>query len=157
MGDKVHEIRGQRDFFGRLLALSIQHNIHLEKTLSYPITIVPMSLCHEDGTIHKTQKSAMVEILKANVSNDEVTRRLDVVIFDGFFLLHTFKNIPKTFGGISKKNMSLLTATHATRVDIIFDQYFSPSIKDYERAKRQEDGTYIISLPDHNKLDQLTL
>lgn len=86
----------------------------------------------------KLKKSAMVEILKANVSNDEVTRRLDVVIFDGFFLLHTFKNIPKTFGGISKKNMSLLTATHATRVDIIFDQYFSPSIKDYERAKRQE-------------------
>lgn len=56
VGDKVHEIRGQRDFFGRLLALSIQYNIHLEKTLSYPITIVPMSLCHEDGTIHKTQK-----------------------------------------------------------------------------------------------------
>ncbi|KAL4703623.1 hypothetical protein ACJJTC_007650 [Scirpophaga incertulas] len=150
VGDKVHEIRVQRDFFGRLLALSIQHNIDLEKTLSYPITTVPLSLCHEDGTIHKTQKSAMVEILKANVNCEDVPRRFDVVIFDGFFLLHTFKNIPKTFGGISKKIMSLLTATHASRVDIIFDQYFSPSIKDYERAKRQEVRTinYFITGPE---------
>jgi hypothetical protein len=34
--------------------------------------------------------------------------------------------------------MKTLTATKAPRVDIIFDQYFSPSIKHYERALRNE-------------------
>lgn len=128
----------------------MQYNIHLEKTLSYPITIAPMSLCHEDGTMHKTPKSAMVEVLKANITNDEVPGRFDAVIFDRFFLLHTMKNIPKTFGNISKKIMSILTATHAPRVDIIFDQYFSPSIKDYERAQRHEvrNIKYLITGPE---------
>lgn len=138
VGPKVHEIRVQRDLFGRLLFLSMEHNIDLEKILSYPITVVPMSLCHEDGTIHKTQKSVMVENMKGNSTHDKVPRRFDAVIFDGFFLLHTMKNIPKTFGNISKNIMSILTATHAPRVDIIFDQYFSPSIKGYERSRRHE-------------------
>lgn len=39
-----------------------------------------------------------------------------------------------TFGNISKKIVQNLTANKAPRVDIICDQYFSPSIKDYERT-----------------------
>ncbi|KAH9640140.1 hypothetical protein HF086_002800 [Spodoptera exigua] len=37
--------------------------------------------------------------------------------------------------------MSILTAFKAPRVDIVFDQYFSPSIKDYERMRRNEQRT----------------
>lgn len=46
--------------------------------------------------------------------------------------------------------MQILTTTRAPRIDIIFDQYFSPSIKDYERALRNEGGNmeYIISGPE---------
>lgn len=47
------------------------------------------------------------------------------------------KNIPKTFGHINKI-MSILTAIRAYWVDNIFDQYFSPSLKDYERTERHE-------------------
>ncbi|KAK5642435.1 hypothetical protein RI129_008602 [Pyrocoelia pectoralis] len=150
VGHKVHEIRVQRDLFGRLLPLAMEDNIDVEKTLSYPITSVPMSLCHADGTLHQTPKSAMVGVLTSNSINDEVPRRFDAVIFDGFFLLHTMKDIPKTFGNISKKIMSILTATHARRVDVVFDQYFSPSIKEYERAQRHEvrNREYFITGPE---------
>ncbi|EZA55346.1 hypothetical protein X777_04800, partial [Ooceraea biroi] len=60
------------------------------------------------------------------------------------------KDIPRTFGNISKKIMQILTSTRAPRIDIIFDQYFSPSIKDYERAKRNEQDNmeFIISGPE---------
>src|SRR5699024_10719594 len=56
----------------------------------------------------------------------------------------------KTFGNISKKIMSILTVTHASRVNIIFDQYFSPSIKDYERSQRHEErnAKYVITGPE---------
>ncbi|KAK9876448.1 hypothetical protein WA026_012761 [Henosepilachna vigintioctopunctata] len=37
--------------------------------------------------------------------------------------------------------MSCLTATKAPRVDIVFDQYVSPSIKDYERNLRKEENS----------------
>lgn len=50
-------------------------------------------------------------------------------------------DIPATFGDISKKVMSILTTFKAPRVDIVFDQYFSPSIKDYERMRRNEQKT----------------
>ncbi|KAK0157126.1 hypothetical protein PV327_011371, partial [Microctonus hyperodae] len=56
-----------------------------------------MLLCHEDGTPHKTQKFVLVELIKSNSTQDEVPRRFDAVIFDGFYLLHTMKNIPQTF------------------------------------------------------------
>lgn len=48
------------------------------------------------------------------------------------------KNVPKTFGAISKKMLLMVTQLKATRYAVIFDQYFSPSIKDYERDLRQE-------------------
>lgn len=40
-----------------------QWYIDLEKALSYLIIVAPMSLCHEDDTSHKTQKTVIVEIL----------------------------------------------------------------------------------------------
>lgn len=52
---------------------------------------------------------------------------------------HTMKNVPKTFGSISKKKiLQMVTQLKAMRYDVIFDQYFSPSIKDHERSRRQE-------------------
>ena len=48
-------------------------------------------------------------------------------------------DIPVTFGGISKKIMNILTGFKSPRVDIIFDQYFFPPIKDYERERRHEE------------------
>ena len=62
--DKVDEIRVQRNLFGRLLALSLDMNIDLEKVLSYPITLIPMSLCHADGSIYKTPKSTLISLLE---------------------------------------------------------------------------------------------
>lgn len=45
IGDKVHEVRLQRDLFGRVLGLSMEHNIDIAKILSYPLTPVPMCQC----------------------------------------------------------------------------------------------------------------
>lgn len=84
--------------------------------------------------------------LTKNVINTNVPQRLDVVIVDGFVLLHSMQNVPKTFGQISKQIMKKLTNMKAPRVHIIFDQYFSPSIKDYERTKRHEERCTIYTI-----------
>ncbi|KAK5637859.1 hypothetical protein RI129_000142 [Pyrocoelia pectoralis] len=137
-GNTVQEVRMQRDLFGRMLGISMDYKIDFEKILCYPIIPIPSSLCHIDGTICKTVKSAIVDVFEKNHKPGNTPKNYDIVIVDGFYLLHTMRDMPATIGNISKKIMRSLTATKAPRIDIIFDQYFSPSIKDYERTLRNE-------------------
>lgn len=51
-------------------------------------------MSHLDGTICKTDKSALMKCLEKEVPYEQ-PRYIDVLIIDGFFLLHTMKNIPK--------------------------------------------------------------
>ncbi|CAG5019593.1 unnamed protein product [Parnassius apollo] len=105
--------------------------------MAYFKAIVPLSMCHLDGTICKTDKSALMKTLEKEVQHEQ-PRHIDVLIIDGFFLLHTMKNVPKNFGNISKKMLQIVTQLQASRIDVIFDQYFTPSIKDYEHSQRFE-------------------
>ncbi|XP_041981090.1 uncharacterized protein LOC121736526 [Aricia agestis] len=136
LGGKVQELRLQRDLFGRLLALSLEKKISIEKVLCYPITPMPLSLCHMDGTINKTDKSALMRDLEKKIESTE-PESTDVLIIDGFFLLHTLKDIPRTFGDISKKILHILCKHNVERIDLIFDRYFCPSIKDTEHGLRK--------------------
>lgn len=60
------------------------------------------------------------------------------------------KNIPKKFGTISKKMLQMVTQLSASRIDVVFDQYLTPSIKDYERSQRFESAQleYTIAGPE---------
>lgn len=60
------------------------------------------------------------------------------------------KNVPRKFGGISKKMLQMVTQLKASRIDVVFDQYFTPSIKGYERSLRFESAQleYTIAGPE---------
>ena len=90
-GDKFKEIRMQRDLFGRMLGLSMDHNV------------------------------AIVEVFERNHQPGIFPKIYGVVIVDGFYLLHTLLHLPSTFGNISKQIMQISMATKTKRVDIIFD------------------------------------
>ncbi|GFX88625.1 uncharacterized protein TNCV_2660361 [Trichonephila clavipes] len=59
-------------------------------------------------------------------------------MLDGFFMLHIMKEVPQTFDGISKKLLKMISQFKSPRIDIVLDQYFTPSIKDCERLRRNE-------------------
>lgn len=149
IGGAIEEVKFQRDLFGRMLGISMDYNVDISKILSYPITDVPLSMCHLNGTICKTDKSALMKCLEKEVQHQPPTT-IDVVIIDGFFLLHTMKNVPNKFGAISKKMLQMVTKFEAPRIDVIFDQYLTPSIKDYEHSQRLESAqlSYTITGPD---------
>lgn len=92
-------MRLQRDLFGRMLAISINENTDIEKILTYPLTPVPMSMCHLDGSIFKTDTSVLLKALEKNVQSKAPTYT-DVCLIDGFFLMHCIKDLPKTFGSV---------------------------------------------------------
>ncbi|GBP29054.1 hypothetical protein EVAR_10870_1 [Eumeta japonica] len=149
VGGKTQEIKIQRDLFGRMLGISMTHELDVMKILSHPITPVPLALCHSDGTIYKTDKSVLAKALEADIEHDS-PRISDVYVVDGFFILHSMKEVPKTFGSISKKFLQMVTKYPGQRIDVIFDQYWSPSIKDNERSLRSESiqMQYIIAGPE---------
>lgn len=150
IGQKVQEVKLQRDLFGRLLALSLDTNIDLEKVLCFPITPVPLSLCHIDGSLNKTVKSVLVTELEKQIEDMEQPPPIvDFAIVDGFFFLNTFKEMPRSFGDVSKKILHCLVRNEASRVAIVFDRYFTPSIKDYEHTLRGtvDDRNFHISGP----------
>ncbi|GFX58425.1 uncharacterized protein TNCV_320071 [Trichonephila clavipes] len=127
----------------------MDHQIDVLKILSFPITPVPLALCHLDGGFCKTDKSVLVKCLQSN-TDQEPPNSTDVALIDGFFILHSMKEVPKTFGSISKKFLQMVSKYSTRRIDVIFDQYMYPSIKDSERCLRHEASLidYIISGPD---------
>ncbi|XP_018358131.1 PREDICTED: uncharacterized protein LOC108757918 isoform X2 [Trachymyrmex cornetzi] len=154
IGQKVHEVKLQRDLFGRLLALSLDTKVDVEKVLCFPITPVPLSLCHIDGSINKTVKSVLVQELEKKLEEvEQPPHQLDFVIVDGFFFLHTFKQMPRSFGDLSKKILQCLVNNSASRVAIVFDRYFTPSIKDCEHTLRGnvDDKDFYISGPQQTR------
>ncbi|GFX76189.1 uncharacterized protein TNCV_2144931 [Trichonephila clavipes] len=56
--------------------------------------------------------------------------------YDGFFMLHIMKEVPQNFDGNSKKFLKMISQFKSSRIDIVFHQYFTPSIKDCERLRR---------------------
>ncbi|GFV37823.1 uncharacterized protein TNCV_4210921 [Trichonephila clavipes] len=55
------------------------------------------------------------------------------------------KEVPQTFDGISKKFLKMMSQFKSPHIDIVFDQYFTFSIKDCERLRRNE-TTSTVSL-----------
>lgn len=124
--------------------------------LRFPITPIPLSLCHIDGSINKTVKSVLVKVLEQQSEDmEQPPSNVDMVIIDGFFLLNTMTDMPRTFGDVSKKLLAVLVKNQGNEIAIVFDRYFTPSIKYYEHTLRNsvnDDKDYHISGPQQIRL-----
>lgn len=125
----------QRDLFGQLLVLALDKHLDIEKILTFPLTPIPFSLCHLDGSICKTEKSALLKLLEREIYSDS-SQKSNFAIFDGFFYLYLMKEVPATYSSISEKLLKMLLRNDAKFIFIVFDTYQSPSIKDNEHILR---------------------
>ena len=99
--NKLIEVRMERDLFGSILFLALQCKIDMGEVLKYPLAPIPLSLCHVDGTLQKTQKSKLLTDLEGFIVHTE-PRTINVIIVDAMFFLHLINDPPTTFGDISK-------------------------------------------------------
>lgn len=82
-------------------------------------------------------------------NQSEPAQDTDVIIYDGYFMLHLMKDVPLTFGNISKKVLQMICANRAQVIIIAFDRYIFPSIKDTEHKLRgMEQVNFRIDGPD---------
>ena len=78
---RVEAAEGVRDIFGRIIAVAAKssNNLDLRHLLSFPITEVPLSLSHSDGTPLKTEKAALTKFLETKqnvVLSDTASRHM---------------------------------------------------------------------------------
>ena len=158
MGVKVKRIRNSqvevlkmgRNYLSTLLVTAINKKIDLELVLQYPLSPIPLVFGHPDGSMNKTVKSVVYDIFDARVKSVP-PRTIDVLILDGFFLLHLYgSKLPNTLGGIVRFLLIQMCKTTAKRIDMVFDRFVSPSVKDIERDRRSNtvggrESTYVFS------------
>ena len=144
---------GTRDLFGRLLYLAATHNLDLQVVFRYPLTLVPLSLAHVDGTMTKTDKSALMTKLEKRICTEGPTT-VDVCVFDVMFVIRSQVVLPATYGGIATSILERILST-STEVHFVCDTYSEqPSIKDLEHVARESTVTdieYLISGPEQKR------
>ena len=140
---KLVEIKAERNLFGQLVMLSEEHNICLDKTLSYPLGPVPWALATADGTPVKTDKSKLMHSLEtvADLAERPATSSV-IYIFDGNALLQALTGLPGTFEELAQKVFDALPKCE--RVDFVTDTYKKDSIKSSERDRRGVSETFLI-------------
>ena len=68
VGDgKIISVCLVRELFGSILFLSLERKVDMAEVLSYPLTQVPLSLSHVDGTMLKKKKSTLTSALEMKV------------------------------------------------------------------------------------------
>ena len=83
------------DLFGSILVLFLQKKVDITEVLRYPLTPLPLSLCHTDGRIQSTPKSTLLNEIEARVTC-VLPEYIDVIIVDGMFFVHLFIDLPST-------------------------------------------------------------
>ncbi|KAK2138855.1 hypothetical protein LSH36_2312g00001 [Paralvinella palmiformis] len=135
---KVVELKRTRDLFGRQLYISTLERIDVEKVFQYPLIPISLALAHVDGSINKTDKAnrlhKLLYKLEGMVENEK-PGYIDVTLIYVVFLVHTLLNLPATFGGVAEVLLRRLCQM-SPRIDIVYNTYIAPSIKEAERIKR---------------------
>jgi hypothetical protein len=136
---KEVEVKFTRDLFGRLLYLSQAEDVkfNLEDVLNYPLTPVPLSMAHINGSWSpKSIKASFQKRLeKGFIVNTNI--KFDVYLIDFMFDIRCFKEYPPTFGDLSHSVLSRALKL-ADTIHVVCDQYKSPSIKDHTHDVRGE-------------------
>ena len=87
--NKISQIMAERNVFGQLVLLSLEHDVDLELTLSFPLGPVPWPLATADGMPVKTDKSRLLHNLESSIE-PTTDRPSDAVhIIDGNAMLQS--------------------------------------------------------------------
>ena len=104
---------------------------------------LPWALANADGSLRKTNKAALARELEKNVSPAEAIPTPSTCIIDGMGLVQRMNGNNKTFAQLAESvlAMVLYVGGHSGMVDVVFDVYRQPSIKDSERLNRYASTT----------------
>ena len=112
----------------------------LRHLLSYPITTVPLSLAHIDGTPLKTDKATITKALESRqhvVFVDTNLPSIKATISDGGILLYesVMQHSKSTYAAMTSDLLVKVCSHRGESMHLLLDKYKSPSIKDVARKR----------------------
>ena len=136
-----------RDIVAKLLSISVKRGktINFEKALKFPLGEVPLSICNTDGSMRKTNKSNLAQIIlsQMDTSTLELQKEKTAYIVDVMALIRTLTNLSDAFERLTWKMFSCIPKGYH-RLAFVADCYFQNSIKDTERSKRGTSNKVIV-------------
>ena len=134
-------------------SLKTGKNIEFEKALQFPLSPIPLSICHADGTRRETSKSKLKDLLMKGVvfeTGEGVVQQGDAVVIPMMDLINTFTAIPETYMQFCDNFVRSLPKNY-DRIDIVADTYRDDSVKGLERlAQGEAEPILIASLSSKN-------
>ena len=123
-GGKSFVLRADRNLFARLLVIGQSRQIDLRDLLTHERGPVPWSLATYDGSLAKTNKSALAKLLKDGVEIFPNLTNASAVIVDAMAQLRTLPRIPNRFIDLVDVILSAVIkqAGEARRIDFVADQ-----------------------------------
>jgi len=143
-------VKSTKDLFAKMVLLAQSRDVNMEEVLKYSLCPYPSPLATYDGSMVKTQKSKLLQILETTSGIDSVD---DIpyescVVIDAMALLQTIKDVPNTFEELSLNILESIIAIASKfgskRIDFVCDRYPKHSIKASERAKQGCSGSTAI-------------
>ena len=141
-------IKADRDLFARLLVVAQRRSMNLSDLFQYSLGPLPWSLASADGSLAKTDKSKLLEILTKDIQLVEDVPPTSAIIIDGMAIVQSLIPIPDTFEELALKvfHLAVPRSTLARRIDFVTDRYPEISIKSHERKKRASEGVVKIKI-----------
>jgi len=159
--EKLVTVNADRNLFARLLIASKTREINLKEILKYELAAVPYALAHTDGSLRKSVLMSTLEE-KVDVSpvlpvqeNEHGTESSTAYVVDGMAVIQMTKAAgARTFGELADSYFKVITAPldkpTCSRIDIVFDRYDHPYIKDTERQRRGSTTSYEVHIASPN-------
>lgn len=134
----------------QILLLITDKNISVTEIFEHPITFIPYSLVHYDGTFYSYGKSDNVLTLFKTDSEIDRPNNITIEIIDGFSFFETLTNCPTKYGELAESILKELCNTTSIEIHLIFDDPLSHSIRD---ATDTINDISCVSLPRNYKID----
>ena len=146
----IAELKCSRDLMGRFLIFAPKRHFDLSHVFTFPLTPMPLSLCYCDGTMAKTEKTALFRHLESKVeSSFPSSASVDACVVDGSFLVgvHFLRIYPQRTAGSPqqssfKQQHCQQTCRHYLRhIRNAINQKDGKGTKRYVRSELQEHRT----------------
>ena len=150
---RIAQTKGTRDIFGRLLFLSFKENFDIKTIFKYPLLPEPVCFAHPDGSIRKSPKNKLLHFLKKDI-NSFPPDSVSTAIVGGMYMLRCLIATSTTYQALAGQILKECLKLTNHRIDICFDLYESPSLKDVKRKIRGDEGSHrIFSIGPKQKIE----
>ena len=138
LSNKEVVLKADNKLFGHLILVASSRNLQIREVLKHPLGPLPWSLSNADGTMKKTNKSALARNLEKLSPPAEILPRNSAVIIDGMAIINKLNAEKQTYGELAANIFAtiMMNGYGSTRLDVVFDVYKELSIKNAEREKR---------------------